>query len=275
MDRMTETRIRKQTKPGIFRCDTTLYIRIFPGGSRSFVQKLTLRSGRRIEIGLGGWPLRSLEEARQIAFENRRVVRDGGNPLADKRAATEKTNMPTFRECAENWFDDNRAAWKSGTANGLWTRLDRYILPVVGDRPIGEIDQIAVLDILAPIFRDKHSTGKPLRQAMSSIFLWAVAKTYMTDNPAGSAIAAALPAGSKTKHRAAIEHGDLAEALDAIDDCGASLAARLALKFVALTAVRSAEALGAIWSEIDVASATWVIPSERMKTATEAPSAIE
>ena len=162
MDRMTETRIRKQTKPGIFRCDTTPYLRVFPGGSRSFVQKLTLRAGRRIEIGLGGWPLRSLEEVRKIAFENRRVVRDGGNPLANKRAATEKTNMPTFRECAEKWFDDNRASWRSRTAKGLWTRLDRYVLPFVGDRPIDEIDQREVLGILAPIFRDKHSTGKPL-----------------------------------------------------------------------------------------------------------------
>jgi integrase len=38
-----------------------------------------------------------------------------------------------------------------------------------------------------------------------------------------------------------------------------------ALELVILTAVRSGEALGARWDEIDKASTTWTIPAERMK----------
>ena len=251
MDRMTETRIRKQTKPGIFRCDTTLYIRIFPGGSRSFVQKLTLRSGRRIEIGLGGWPLRSLEEARQIAFQNRRVARDGGNPLALKRAATEKTNMPTFRQCAEKWFSENEAGWDPMSSKRIWARLAAYAFDGIGDRPVDAIDQSDILKILVPIFAEKFETGKQLRQRIGAIMKWSMSHGYRADNPAGDVIAAALPkASSKTKHHTAIKASELVEALDAIDATAAYDGAKLAIRLIALTAVRSNEALGGFgaWS---------------------------
>jgi integrase len=41
--------------------------------------------------------------------------------------------------------------------------------------------------------------------------------------------------------------------------------AALCLRFVILTACRSGEARGARWDEIDMESATWVIPGNRMK----------
>ena len=265
MDRMTETRIRKQTKPGIFRCDTTLYIRIFPGGSRSFVQKLTLRSGRRIEIGLGGFPLRSLVEAKEIAFQNRRVARDGGNPLALKRAATEKTNMPTFRQCAEKWFGENEAGWDPMSSKRIWARLAAYAFDGIGDRPVDAIDQSDILKILVPIFAEKFETGKQLRQRIGAIMKWSMSHGYRADNPAGDVIAAALPKASKTKHHTAIKASELVEALDAIDATAAYDGAKLAIRFIALTAVRSNEALRATWDEFDLVARTWTIPGGRMK----------
>ena len=43
----------------------------------------------------------------------------------------------------------------------------------------------------------------------------------------------------------------------------------LCLEFAILTAVRSGEAMGARWSEIDEAGKVWIIPAERMKAARE------
>ena len=45
--------------------------------------------------------------------------------------------------------------------------------------------------------------------------------------------------------------------------------AAFALELLILTGVRSNEALGAKWSEIDPATAIWTIPKERMKTGRE------
>ena len=47
------------------------------------------------------------------------------------------------------------------------------------------------------------------------------------------------------------------------------MAAKLALKFVVLTACRSGEVRLAEWSEIDLASATWTLPGSRMKSGAE------
>ena len=271
MERMTETRISKQARPGIYRCSTTLYLRVFPGGSKSFVQKLTLRNGRRIEIGLGGWPLRTLEEARDLAFENRRLARDGGDPLAVKRAAAIRDAAPTFAECARRVHSEIAPSWTEAVARRSWSRLERYALAALGPRPVGEISQHDVIAILAPIYATKFSTGKQLRQQVAAVFSWAVAHGHRADNPAATdLIGAALPkAAARTVHRRAIDHAGLAEALNAVDASTSSRVSRLAIRLIALTAVRSAEALAARWTEIDLTTATWVISASRMKTGAE------
>ena len=48
-----------------------------------------------------------------------------------------------------------------------------------------------------------------------------------------------------------------------------SLAVRLALEFVILTAARLGEVRGAVWSEVDLERRLWTIPAERMKAARE------
>ena len=61
-----------------------LYLDVQPSGSRSWVQRIVIR-GRRREMGLGGFPLVSLDEARARAFANRKLARAGGDPLAGAR----------------------------------------------------------------------------------------------------------------------------------------------------------------------------------------------
>ncbi len=61
-----------------------LYLEVQPTGTRSWVQRLSIR-GRRRELGLGGFPLVSLKEARAQAFANRRLARAGGDPLAENQ----------------------------------------------------------------------------------------------------------------------------------------------------------------------------------------------
>ena len=59
-----------------------LYLDVQPSGSRSWIQRIAIR-GR--ELGVGGFPVVSLQEARAKALANRRLARAGGDPLAEKR----------------------------------------------------------------------------------------------------------------------------------------------------------------------------------------------
>ena len=55
-----------------------------PTGTRSWVQRLVIR-GRKRELGLGSTALVPLAEAREQALANRKLARQGGDPLAEKR----------------------------------------------------------------------------------------------------------------------------------------------------------------------------------------------
>ena len=103
------------TKPVSHYAGETLYLYVAPGGSKSWVQRLTIH-GRRCDIGLGGFPVVTLAEARDMAFRNRKQARAGGDPLADKR----KVKIPTFREVAEQTFEANRARWRSEKTARNW-----------------------------------------------------------------------------------------------------------------------------------------------------------
>ena len=73
-----------------------LYLLVQPTGTRSWVQRLVVR-GRRRELGLGSIPLVSLAEAREKALANRKVAREVGDPLAERRRAV---GAPTFADGA-------------------------------------------------------------------------------------------------------------------------------------------------------------------------------
>ena len=72
-----------------------------------------------------------------------------------------------------------------------------------------------------------------------------------------------------TEHYRALPHAQVAAALDAVRACDAWEGCRLAFEFLVLTAVRSGEARGAVWSEIGFDCATWTLPAGRMKIGVE------
>ena len=71
-----------------------------PTGARRWIQRLVVH-GRRRELGLGGFPLVSLKEANEKAFTNRKLAREGGDPLADRTVT-----RTCFAEAAERVWTD-------------------------------------------------------------------------------------------------------------------------------------------------------------------------
>ena len=99
---------------------------------------------------------------------------------------------------------------------------------------------------------------------------WAVAQGYRDDNPTGDAITAALPKrANHVRHMPALPHGEVAGAIEAVKASPAWIGTKLCFEFMVLTAVRSGEARGARWEEIDFAVSVWKIPATRMKATRE------
>ena len=132
MGKLTVTKVRSLSNPGRYGDGGTLFLNVAPGGSKSWVQRLTVDGVRR-DIGLGGFPLVTLAEARDKALDNRRLARRGGDPLAAKR----KKKVPTFRQAAQATFDANKARWRNGKHTRNWMQtLEKRAFPVIGDKPV-------------------------------------------------------------------------------------------------------------------------------------------
>ena len=261
MGRLTATQIRSLSKPGLHGDGGTLYLVVAPGGSKSWIQRLTI-DGKRRDIGLGGFPLVSLAEAREKAFEHRKLARTGGDPLAVKRRA----KVPTFREAAEKTFEANRPRWRNAKVG--MQQLERHAFPVLGDMGVDRIGREDVLRVLTPIWTVKPETARKLRQRIRGTLRWAEAHGHVAYNIAGEGIDGALPAMPAVKeHYRALPYREVAAALETVDACRASVAAKLCLRFLVLTAARSGEARGATWDEIDVDAREWPKPPLRTSSA--------
>ena len=266
MGQLTTAKVKALSTPGLHGDGGTLYLRVAPGGSRSWVQRIAI-NGKRRDIGLGPFPVIGLAEARRRAFNNRVAVANGQDPLAAKRRA----KVPTFREAAEYTFAANRPRWRDGKTAVNWMgAMVRYAFPIIGDKPVDAIDRTDVLKVITPIWTSKPALARKLRQRMRATMQWAMAHGYIEHNVAGEVIDGALPAMPAVKaHFRALPYREVSAALETIESSRASVSVRACLRFVVLTACRSGEARGVTWNEIDTEPREWRIPASRMKTNAE------
>ena len=266
MGKLTATRLRTLTAAGMHGDGVGLYLKIGRGDARSWIQRIKY-GGRRRDIGLGRFPDVGLAQAREAAARNRALIASGGDPLAEKRRAS----VPTFHEAAERVFEANRPRWRNGKHRVTWLQsLERHAYPVLGNMPVDTINQEDVLRVLTPIWGTTPETARRVRQRVRTILKWAQAHRFVEHNAAGEVIDGALPAMPKVKnHLRALPYQEIGGSVEAVRQSQASLAAKWCLEFLILTAVRSGEARGAAWSEIDMDAATWTVPASRMKANAE------
>ena len=272
-----------------------LHLRI-AGASRAWVLRLAVGTRtdakgntvvHRRDIGLGSYPEVSLAEAREKARELRKQVRDGIDPIEERkvtkvRAALEAAKSKTFEECANAYIEANRAGWKNEKHVQQWQNtLATYAFPKIGQLPVAAIDTGLILSVLqqetgedkALLWYAKTETASRLRGRLESILDWAAFRGYREgENPARwkGHLEHELPARSKVQkieHHAALPYAELGAFMVELRK-REGLSAR-ALEFAILCASRSGEVRGATWAEIDLPGRIWTVPAERMKAGKE------
>lgn len=263
-NQLTAAFVRKVAEPGRYHDGMGLFLNVKPTGSKSWIQRITIR-GKRRDIGLGSTLRVTLTEARKRAFHNWIEAREGGDPTRGPET------VPTFAEAVEAVLDIHRAGWKgksAGRSEGQWrASLRDYALPRLADMPVDRITTADVMGVLTPIWQSKHETARRVRQRIGAVMKWAVAQGYRQDNPAGDAIGAALPRNGAAKgQQRALPYSEVSGVLETVKAAHGASPAALALEFLMLTASRSSEIRGATWAEIDMNAAMWTVPGERMKS---------
>jgi integrase len=143
--------------------------------------------------------------------------------------------------------------------------------PLLGGLPLAAIDAPAVLGCLRAIeARGALETARRVRQRVSAVFCYAIACGMASADPAAMVRGAMAPM-KKGRQPAVTQLEPLRELLRAAESVPAHPGTRLALRFLALTAVRPGELREVSWGEFEAldGDALWRVPAGRMKMRVE------
>ena len=267
MGKMTAVMVKALTAPGRYGDGDGLYLDVAPGGARSWVVRVQY-NGKRRDIGLGSLKLIGLADARTAAVDIRRKVRAGIDPVQERREARLKVVAPLFRDAAKSCHTEYLPTWKNDKHAWQWlASLETHAFAKLGDVPVDRIDAPAVRDVLSPIWLTTPETARRVRQRIGAVLDWAHGKGYRDAPLVVKALSKSLPRQPKADgHYEAMPWGDVpgfVRTMHASEK--GSEGVKLALEFLILTAARSGEVRGALWSEIDRDAKLWRLPADRMK----------
>jgi integrase len=231
-------------------------------------------------MGLGSLNTVSLAEAREAALACRKLLREGRDPIEERKAGLSSARAaaarrdPTFRECAEEFVEAHKAEWTSAVHARQWRNtLETYVYPVIGELQVSKVDTRMVMRVLELHWATKRETMSRVRGRIESILGWATTRQYREgDNPARwrGHLSNLLAKGAKKtpiEHYKALPYLDLPAFMPKLRAIEGILAR--SLEFLILTASRCDEVRLATWSEVDLAGRIWTIPSVRMKAGRE------
>jgi integrase len=186
-----------------------------------------------------------------------------------KEALRRNVEIPTFADMADQVIASLEKGFRNPKHRQQWRNtLATYCKSFARTR----VDQIGTDDVLAalkPIWQAKPETASRVRGRIEKVLDGAKAKGFRTgENPAAwrghlaMLLPPARPQGTRGHHEA-MPYAEVPAFMRELET-RAAMAAH-ALRFTILTAARTGEALGAHWSEIDMAAKVWTVPASRMK----------
>lgn len=278
---LTEKEIQKLNKTGFYTVGgvSGLYLRI-ADKNRYWVFRYKI-NGKRKDFQFAKYPLTSLKLAREKATDYRRLLENQIDPrdhhksiLIETEANQQlvKLKRTTLKQISEEYVsyhhDAGKWSHRPEEERRLKSRLEKYIYPIIGERFFLDITSKDIADVLLPL-GNHVSTAEKVRHILSEIFAWIKAMNIAEkSNPVDhKALRQLLPRNQvKQKNQPMLPVNEIPVLFKDLHG-RPSISARC-LEFCILTTVRSANARGALWSEIDWKKKQWIIPSNKMKVPT-------
>ena len=224
--------------------------------SRTWVQIITVKNGKRMELGLGRYQESTGTEVRALAAANYTLARAGIDPLeerkrlaeAERQLAEAEKPVPTFAHQAEIAYTRNCDRWESDNRRRFVRHcLDNYILPAIGDMPVDEIRMSDIDAMVRPIWTTKAVTARDVWAYTKAIFDQTMVDLpdRITFNPVSGALRRSLgPQNHRPTHYRSVPYNRAGEFLGLLsaDSNRRSLPTRLCLRFSILTGCRHGEA---------------------------------
>jgi integrase len=239
-----------------------LYVEVMTSGAKYW--RMRYRKGKKEEkLTLGRYPILSLADARDMCTEARRhAVHSGGTP----RDVVNPPVPATFKELAEQWYTQNISGWSKTHITDVRHKLDAYLLPQLGDKPVISITTQDLISTFKPmILHDILPSMDKARIIAGQVLQFSLSLGEVTHNVALD-LKGLLPPSRTKRHFASLTvPSDVTRLIRAIKGYQGTPVVRTALLFSAYTFQRPGEIRKAEWPEFDFNENLWRIPAAKMK----------
>jgi len=270
---LTNTEIKNlkpTTKVSHVRDSHGLRLQINPCGSKIWQHRFRIKEEGELKgkIRNGGeYPETSLQDARQWRDNNKRLLKQGIIPPKVYNSTTNDIqDKNTFKDMFEMWHNHQKDSWSKDYAIDTQQRANKYLLPLLGNQPIAEINAKTMRDLLLDI-QEKGilDTVQKIKGIANKVFSYSVGMGVIDINPVRD-----LPNDifkkPKEKHYATItEPKKIAWLLGMLKEVNSSQSVKTALTIAPHVFLRPTELSGLKWSEIDLDNKIIRIESQRMK----------
>jgi integrase len=243
-----------------------LGIRVMPSGNKSWFYRFSI-NGKRQKMSLGKYPGIGLKQARELHAKALCLKEQGINPV--EHAQLEKLKEEnTFAKLVVSWYE-NYAVKHRKQARPIKYQIDSDIIPLLGDM---ELEKIQTRDITSAL--DKVvQRGAPIHanrilSTIKQVLNYAVSRGNLQHNPAGNIRTRDIGGIEKPRERVLNpEEVKIIWKFLESELCQMSESARLAIKIMLLTGVRTGEIRLAQWHQFNFEQSLWTIPPEHSKGA--------
>lgn len=242
-----------------------LYLLVQPDGSRYWRFKYRF-AGRSRLLSMGVYPAVSLAEARRRRDEARRLLAQGIDPSAQRRAAKE-AQADSFEAVAREWFAQKSPYLAPSHADKIIRRLERDVFPWLGARPVAGIEAPEILACVRRIAsRGVLETAHRAQQNIGQVMRYAVQTGRAQADPT-AALRGALPTPEVRHFPASTEPGEVGALLRSLDGFKGTYTVACALKLAPYVFVRPGELRTMRWRDLDLDAAEWRFQSSKTDTA--------
>ena len=242
-----------------------LNLRVAPSGRKTWIFVYRTPGSTSPQWSpIGTFPAVSLADARRLALDQRKAVEvDGGDPVAERKAKRHTTPSPTvftFGDLAKLYLTLAKATKKSWRDDKQ--KIDKYLLPAWGTRPLRTITRTDVHELLDNLVAEGMTTGVNRVQAViSRLFTIALDRSLVDAHPATRMI-------KRTKEQPrdrTLTDEEIRTLWIGLDAAPGPAADVIRLRL--LLGQRGAEIAGMQWADVDVENATWTLPGTLTKNA--------
>jgi hypothetical protein len=178
----------------MIRDDNGLYLEVMTSGHLHW--RYRYHDGKKQnKLSLGEYPYLSLKEAREKRDDLKRGMEHGVDP----KTTLNPPETMTFKKVADEWYEKNiRGIMSEKYQYKVQSRIERFLIPIIGDMPIGEITAPKVLIALRAIeTRGMNETAHTVHQLCGQVFRYAIASGYVENDPVSPLKGALAPVVSK------------------------------------------------------------------------------